>query len=121
MLVRIEGVVLPPEKHIVIALRSIYGIGRTIAYTICTNLELNFMTKVKELSEAQVLSLQEEVGKHEVEGDLRRERSRAIKLLGDIKSYRGLRHKRRLPVRGQRTKTNARTQKGRKKSARGTK
>ena len=109
---RIAGINIPVNKHAWIALTSIYGIGRTRAYDICGNAGVKPETKVKDLDETQVEALRGEVGKITVEGDLRREVSMNIKRLMDLGSYRGVRHRRGLPLRGQRTKTNARTRKG---------
>lgn len=109
---RIAGVNLPLKKHIVISLQSIYGIGSTRAKLICSNAKIDPTTKVSELSDEQVEALREQVGTFLVEGDLRREVSMNIKRLMDLGCYRGIRHRRGLPVRGQRTKTNARTRKG---------
>ena len=109
---RIAGINIPDHKHTVIALTSIYGIGNTRAKSICASAGIAEDVKVKELSEAQIEILRSEVAKFTVEGDLRREISMSIKRLMDLGCYRGLRHRRGLPVRGQRTKTNARTRKG---------
>jgi small subunit ribosomal protein S13 len=109
---RIAGINVPVQKHIVIALTSIYGIGNTRAQKICGNAGVSPHTKVKDLDEGQLESLRTEVGKHSVEGDLRREISMNIKRLMDLGCYRGIRHRRGLPVRGQQTQTNARTRKG---------
>ena len=109
---RIAGVNIPDRKHAVIALTSIYGIGRTRAVQICADAGVNPVDKIRDLTEAQVDALRSEVGKYAVEGDLRREVSMNIKRLMDLGCYRGLRHRRGLPVRGQQTKTNARTRKG---------
>jgi small subunit ribosomal protein S13 len=109
---RIAGVNIPDQKHVVISLTSIYGIGRTRASTICTRAAIEPSTKVKALSDEQIDRLREEVGRFGVEGDLRREVAMNIKRLMDLGCYRGLRHRRGLPVRGQRTRTNARTRKG---------
>ena len=109
---RIAGINIPDNKHTWIALTSIYGIGRTRAYQICEAAKVSSMTKIRELSEDQLETLRSEVGKFTVEGDLRREVSMNIKRLMDLGCYRGLRHRRGLPLRGQRTKTNARTRKG---------
>jgi small subunit ribosomal protein S13 len=117
MTIRVSGVILPPNKHIRVALRSIYGVGNFRALAICAKVGLNPATKVNELKEEYAPLLQEAVNQFEVEGDLRRRIAMDIKRLVDIKCYRGLRHKRGLPVRGQRTKTNARTRKGRKRQA----
>jgi len=117
MAIRISGVILPPNKHIRIALRSVYGIGSHRALEVCKRIGVDPSIKVTELKEEQTPLLQEAVNQYEVEGDLRRRIAMDIKRLGDIKCYRGLRHKRGLPVRGQRTKTNARTRKGRKRQS----
>ena len=109
---RIAGVNIPVNKHVVIALSAIYGIGPTRAKSICANANVRPEAKVKELVESEVEALRAEVAKFTVEGDLRREVSMSIKRLMDMGCYRGLRHRRGLPVRGQRTKTNARTRKG---------
>lgn len=109
---RIAGVNIPEQKHTVIALTAIYGIGRTTATSICKAVGVAGNTKVRELSEDQVEQLRTEVAKYTTEGDLRRELSMNIKRLMDLGCYRGLRHRRSLPVNGQRTKTNARTRKG---------
>jgi small subunit ribosomal protein S13 len=116
-MIRVAGVILPPKKHIKIALLSVFGIGLTRSLQICQKIGLNPSTKVAELTEQAIKSIQQAVSEFQVEGDLRRKISMDIKRLKDIKCYRGLRHRRRLPVRGQRTKTNARTAKGRKKGA----
>lgn len=117
MTIRIAGVILPPNKHIRVALRSIFGIGNHRALEICKKLSIEPSTKVSTLSENEVGPIQDAVNKYEVEGDLRRRIAMDVKRLIDIKCYRGLRHKRNLPVRGQRTRTNARTRKGRKRSS----
>lgn len=109
---RIAGINIPPHKHAVIALTAIYGIGKTSAQQICDAVGVTHETKIKDLSEAEVEQMRTEVGKHTVEGDLRRTVSMNIKRLMDLGCYRGMRHRRGLPVRGQRTKTNARTRKG---------
>ena len=109
---RIAGINVPVNKHTEIALTSIYGIGRTRAQKICAEAGVTPTAKVKDLDEAQVESLRTEVAKYTIEGDLRREVSMNIKRLMDLGSYRGIRHRRGLPLRGQRTKTNARTRKG---------
>ena len=116
---RIAGINIPVNKHAVIALQAIYGIGKTRAGQICTAANVASDIKVRDLDEAQVDALRAEVTKHIVEGDLRREVQMSIKRLIEIGSYRGLRHRRNLPVRGQRTKTNARTRKGIKKTVAG--
>ncbi|WP_158366415.1 30S ribosomal protein S13 [Candidatus Williamhamiltonella defendens] len=109
---RIAGINIPDQKHTVIALTSIYGIGRPTALDICAKTGVSAAVKISELSEKQIEDLREQVSKYTVEGDLRREVTLKIKRLMDIGTYRGLRHRRGLPVRGQRTKTNARTRKG---------
>jgi small subunit ribosomal protein S13 len=109
---RIAGINVPVQKHAVIALTSIYGIGRTRAQAICVAAGIAPDAKIRDLSEQEVESLRTEVGKYIVEGDLRREVSMDIKRLKDLGCFRGVRHRRGLPVRGQRTKTNARTRKG---------
>ncbi len=109
---RIAGINIPVQKHAEIALTSIYGIGRARAREICTSAGVRPDVKVRDLSEAEVDKLRAEVGRYALEGDLRREITMNIKRLMDLGSYRGLRHRRGLPVRGQRTRTNARTRKG---------
>ena len=109
---RIAGINIPDQKHTVIALTSIYGIGRTRAQKICEATGIAPDAKVRDLTEADLEKLRAEVGSFTVEGDLRREVSMNIKRLMDLGSYRGIRHRRGLPLRGQRTKTNARTRKG---------
>lgn len=113
---RIAGVNIPPQKHVWIGLTEIYGIGRSTARKICANTEVNPATKVKDLCDGDLENLRLEIAKLKVEGDLRREVALNIKRLVELGSYRGLRHKRGLPVRGQRTRTNSRTRKGRRKS-----
>lgn len=115
---RIAGINIPVNKHVVIALTSIYGIGQTRAKQICESSKIVTTTKVKDLSEGELETLRDEVGKFVVEGDLRREVSMNIKRLMDLGCYRGIRHRRGLPLRGQRTKTNARTRKGPRKPIR---
>ncbi|MDF1757725.1 MAG: 30S ribosomal protein S13 [Legionellaceae bacterium] len=112
---RIAGVNIADHKHVVIALTSIYGIGRSTSKKICENLSLDPTSKVSVLTEAQLENLRGEIAKMTIEGDLRRTVSMNIKRLMDLGCYRGLRHRRGLPLRGQRTKTNARTRKGRRK------
>ena len=109
---RIAGINIPDHKHAVIALTAIYGIGKTRSKAICAEAGIAEDVKIRELSEEQIDKLRDEVGKFTVEGDLRREVTLNIKRLLDLGCYRGLRHRRSLPVRGQRTKTNARTRKG---------
>ena len=117
---RIEGVDLPREKRVEIGLRYIYGIGPVISKQILESTQVNPDTRVKDLTDADVASLREFINKNvKVEGDLRHEVQMNIKRLTEIGSYRGLRHRRNLPVRGQRTKTNARTRKGPKKTVAG--
>lgn len=115
---RIAGVNIPDHKHTVIALTYIYGVGRTSAQNLCKAVGINPAVKISALTEAEVDSLRNEVAKLSVEGDLRREVSMNIKRLLDLGCYRGLRHRRSLPLRGQRTKTNARTRKGPRKPIR---
>lgn len=112
---RIAGVNVPDRKHTNIALRAVYGIGRTSAMDICASAGINPQTKIMDLTEAELEGLRTEVAKYKVEGDLRREIAMNIKRLIDLGSYRGIRHRRGLPVNGQRTKTNARTRKGKRK------
>lgn len=118
---RIAGIDLPKEKRVEIALTYIYGIGRTSATKILEQTSINPDTRVKDLTEADEAKLRECIGNYTVEGDLRRKTSLDIKRLTEIGSYRGLRHRRGLPVRGQKTKTNARTRKGPKRSIAGKK
>jgi len=113
---RIAGVNIPNHQHAEIALTAIYGIGRPRARAICTAAGIAVSAKIKDLSEDQMDRLREHVSKLAVEGDLRRETSMNIKRLMDLGCYRGLRHRRGLPVRGQRTRTNARTRKGPRKA-----
>lgn len=108
---RIAGIKIP-DQHTVIALTSIYGIGKTRSQSICAATGIAEHVKISELSEEEIDKLRDEVAKYIVEGDLRREVTLSIKRLMDLGCYRGLRHRRGLPVRGQRTKTNARTRKG---------
>ena len=114
---RIAGVNIADHKHVVIALTSIYGIGKTTSIHLCQKAGINPAAKVSTLSEQQLEELRTEIAKMTVEGDLRRLVTMNIKRLMDLGCYRGLRHRRGLPLRGQRTKTNARTRKGRRKSA----
>jgi small subunit ribosomal protein S13 len=114
---RIAGVNLPREKRLEIALTYIYGIGQSTAQEICSTLNLSMDEKVRDLTDEEITNLRNYIdGNLQVEGDLRRERSQAIKRLGEIGAYRGIRHRRNLPVNGQRTKTNGRTRKGAKKT-----
>ena len=110
---RIKNIELPKDKSIQTGLTAIYGIGRSLAKTICDNANVNFEKKVKDLTEAEEAALRKEVDNHLVEGELRREVSMNIKNKMEINSYQGIRHKKGLPVRGQRTSRNARTRKGR--------
>ena len=109
---RIAGINIPLNKHVVIALTSIYGIGRSRAQQICAAAGVAPDTQVKDLAEPEVAGLRNAVTNFVVEGDLRRETSMNIKRLMDLGCYRGIRHRRGLPLRGQRTRTNARTRKG---------
>ena len=109
---RIAGINIPLNKHVVIALTSIYGIGNSRARRICAEAGVAPHTPVKDLAEPEVANIRTAVAKYTVEGDLRREVSMNIKRLMDLGSYRGIRHRRGLPLRGQRTRTNARTRKG---------
>jgi small subunit ribosomal protein S13 len=113
---RIAGINIPVHKHTVIALTSIYGVGPTIARRICQETGIPPSRKVQELGEEDLDNLRAEVGKYAVEGELRREVAMNIKRLMDLGCYRGMRHRRGLPVRGQRTRTNARTRKGPRKA-----
>ena len=113
---RIAGINILPHKHTEIGLTAIYGIGRSTAQKICTNAGVPFDRKIKDLSDADLERIREEIGRIAIEGDLRREMSINIKRLMDLGCYRGFRHRRGLPVRGQRTRTNARTRKGPRKA-----
>jgi small subunit ribosomal protein S13 len=113
---RIAGINIPPHKHAEIGLTAIYGVGRTTAQMICTRCGIPWEKKIKDLTDADLEKIREEVGRLTIEGDLRREMSINIKRLMDLGCYRGFRHRRGLPVRGQRTRTNARTRKGPRKS-----
>ena len=113
---RIAGINIPNQQHAAIALTAIYGIGRSRARLICEAAGVEHSTKVKDLTDAQMDKIREQVAKFSVEGDLRRETSMNIKRLMDLGCYRGVRHKKGLPVRGQRTRTNARTRKGPRRS-----
>ena len=115
---RIAGVNIPNNQHVVIALTSIYGIGNSISKRICNRIGIDTTKKISELNEQQIEYLRVEISHFTVEGDLRREISMNIKRLMDLGCYRGLRHRRGLPVRGQRTRTNARTRKGPRKAIR---
>jgi small subunit ribosomal protein S13 len=109
---RIAGVNLPVQKHVAIGLQAIFGIGRSRSKKVCVEAGVNPATKIKDLTEAEVDKIRHEIAKFAVEGDLRREVGISIKRLIDLGTYRGLRHRRGLPIRGQRTRTNARTRKG---------
>lgn len=113
---RIAGVNIPDNKHLVIGLTYIYGIGGTRAQQVCDVLGLTGSLKVRDLTEVELDKIRAEVGKYDLEGDLRREISMNIKRLMDLGTNRGIRHRRGLPVRGQRTSTNARTRKGPRKA-----
>lgn len=115
---RIAGINVPDHKHAVIALTAIYGIGRKTANDICVEVNISPSVKIKELSEEQLETIRNVVSKMTVEGDLRREVSMNIKRLMDLGCFRGIRHRRGLPLRGQRTRTNARTRKGPRKPIR---
>jgi small subunit ribosomal protein S13 len=115
---RIAGINIPDHKHAVIALTAIYGIGRQTASEICVKVGITPSVKIKELNEEQLEAIRNVVSKMTVEGDLRREVSMNIKRLMDLGCYRGIRHRRGLPLRGQRTRTNARTRKGPRKPIR---
>ena len=113
---RIKNIELPGEKHTCIGLTAIYGIGRNLAKTICENVEVDPAKKIKDLTEEEIAKLRKEIDNYTVEGDLRREIALNIKRLQEIGCYRGIRHRKGLPVRGQKTKTNARTRKGPKRT-----
>jgi small subunit ribosomal protein S13 len=114
---RIAGINIPMSKHVWVGLTHIFGVGRTRALKICENAGVKKTTLVKDLTDAEVTALRAQVSKVVVEGDLRREVSMNIKRLMDLGCYRGIRHRRGLPMRGQRTRTNARTRKGPRKAA----
>jgi small subunit ribosomal protein S13 len=114
---RIAGINIPMNKHVWVGLTHIYGVGRTQAKAACAAAGVQPNTLVKDLTEAEVAALRAQIGKLTVEGDLRREVSMNIKRLMDLGCYRGIRHRRGLPLRGQRTRTNARTRKGPRKAA----
>jgi small subunit ribosomal protein S13 len=109
---RIAGINIPPHKHAEVALTAIYGIGRSTARRICAASGIQPSTRIKDLTEAEIELVRNELTKYTIEGDLRRTVSMNIKRLMDLGTYRGIRHRRGLPVRGQRTRTNARTRKG---------
>jgi small subunit ribosomal protein S13 len=114
---RIAGINIPMNKHVVIGLTHIFGVGKTRAVMICAAAGVKPDTKVKDLTDPEVAELRAQVARISVEGDLRREVSMNIKRLMDLGCYRGIRHRRGLPMRGQRTRTNARTRKGPRKAA----
>ena len=119
---RIAGVNIPTNKRVIIALTYIHGIGRTTAVEIADKLGISHSTRVQDLTDEEVLRIRETIdADHQVEGDLRRETAMNIKRLMDLRTYRGLRHRNQLPVRGQRTHTNARTRKGKAKPIAGKK
>lgn len=113
---RIAGINIPPNKHAVIGLTAIFGIGRSRAMQILDTCGIAHSKKVKDLDDAELEKIRDEIGKVSVEGDLRREIQLSIKRLIDLGTYRGMRHRKGLPVRGQRTRTNARTRKGPRKA-----
>ena len=115
---RIAGVNIPDNKHVRVSLTYVYGVGNSLAEKICEKLSIDQYTKVIDLSEQELESIRTEIGNFLVEGDLRRDISTNIKRLMDLGCYRGIRHRRGLPLRGQKTKTNARTRKGPKKPMR---
>ena len=116
---RIAGVNIPENKHVEISLTHVFGIGRKTAQDICTSLKIDYTRRVSDLTEDEVEKIRNAVATYVVEGDLRRNISTNIKRIMDLGNYRGIRHRRKLPTRGQRTKTNARTRKGAKKPRRG--
>jgi small subunit ribosomal protein S13 len=118
---RIAGINIPPHKHAEIGLTSIFGIGRSTAQKICNAVGIAHSKKIKDLNDSDLERIREEIGRLTIEGDLRREISINIKRLMDLGCYRGLRHRRGLPLRGQRTRTNARTRKGPRRGAAGIK
>ena len=109
---RVGGINIPDNKHVDVSLTHIYGIGRKTAQDICDKLKIKYSKKVSELSEEQLDKIRDELKNFQIEGDLRREINFNIKRLMDLGCYRGIRHRKGLPLRGQRTKTNARTRKG---------
>ena len=115
---RVGGINIPDNKHIDVSLTHIYGIGRKTAQSICDKLGIKYSKKVSELSEDQLDKIRDELKEMKIEGDLRRDVNFNIKRLMDLGCYRGVRHRRSLPLRGQRTKTNARTRKGPRKPIR---
>lgn len=115
-MVRIVGVDLPPNKNITVGLTYIYGIGDSLSRVILAKAGVDPMTKVKDLTDTEMVAIRDEIKNYQVEGDLRKDISLSIKRLVDIGSYRGSRHRRGLPCRGQRTKTNGRTKRGKRKT-----
>ncbi len=109
---RIKNIELPNEKHVCIGLTAIYGIGRNLALTICESAKVEPTKKIKDLTDNEIAALRKEIDNYDVEGDLRRDTQMAIKNKMEINCYQGIRHKKGLPVRGQRTSRNARTRKG---------
>ena len=114
---RIAGINIPPQKHAEIGLTAIFGIGRTRARKICEVCEIDYAKKIKDLTDSDLEKIRDYIAQFTIEGDLRRETTMNIKRLMDIGCYRGFRHRRGLPMRGQRTRTNARTRKGPRKAA----
>ena len=114
---RIAGINIPPHQHAEIGLTAIFGIGRTRARTICEATGIEYSKKIKDLTDEELEKIREQINGYTIEGDLRREVQLSIKRLIDLGTYRGMRHKRGLPVRGQRTRTNARTRKGPRRAA----
>jgi small subunit ribosomal protein S13 len=114
---RISGINIPVNKHVAIGLTHIYGVGRSRAKMVCEAAGVDPSTKVRDLTEAEVAMLRTQISRFLVEGDLRRENSMSLKRLMDLGCYRGIRHRKGLPVRGQRTRTNARTRKGPRRAA----
>ena len=115
---RIAGINIPDNKHVIIALTSIYGIGRSLSGKICGELNIDPQAKVNSLTEEQIELLRNHIVKYNIEGDLRREVTMSIKRLMDLGTYRGIRHRKGLPLRGQKTKNNSRTRKGPRKAIR---
>ena len=113
---RIKNIELPNEKHVCIGLTAIFGIGRSLALTICEDAKVKSDKKIKDLTDDEIAALRREVDKYDVEGDLRRDKQMSIKNKMEINCYQGVRHKKGLPVRGQRTSRNARTRKGKGKT-----
>lgn len=114
---RIAGINIPPHQHAEIGLTAIYGIGRSRSRQICEAVGIEYSKKVKDLTDAELEGIREQLAQFTIEGDLRREVQLSIKRLMDLGTYRGMRHRRGLPVRGQRTRTNARTRKGPRRAA----